>query len=212
MLNLGSQRVASMLPNALVTTHSPGIQPTVYLTFDDGPHPEVTEGLCETLEKYSAFSSFFCIGANLESYPGVAKRIIDGGHSIHNHSHTHRDFRRLSSDEQLEELASCQQAIERLNPGAAKVFRAPRGQLPLKALLLLKRHRWATVHWSYDSLDYQKPQAEALITRLRKNPPRNGDIMLFHDDSELCINVLDTLIPEWLEQGYRFATIDELVG
>ena len=71
MLNLSSEKIAKLLPNKLVTTNGKKGDKTLYLTFDDGPHPIYTMRLCELLDKYSAKASFFCIGYNLEQHSSV---------------------------------------------------------------------------------------------------------------------------------------------
>jgi peptidoglycan/xylan/chitin deacetylase (PgdA/CDA1 family) len=84
--------------------------------------------------------------------------------------------------------------------------------LGLRSLLRFKWAGWRVVHWSYDSLDYQKPTVEGLLERLRAAPPQGGDILLFHDDNELCLHALKMLIPEWKAQGYSFSRVDALLA
>lgn len=210
MLNVGSERIAGLLPNSLIRTRGSGSARRIFLTFDDGPHPTVTDELCKVLCKYNVAASFFCIGENLVRYPDVARRLLEAGHSVCNHSHSHKNLRRLNAQEQIAELADCEAVIRELGGKDGRIVRAPQGQLSATAMLRLRRQNWDIVHWSYDSLDYQHPKPEALTERFSQRPVRNGDIILFHDDNLLSTRVLERLIPRWIDEGYSFGHVSDL--
>lgn len=212
MPNIGSEKVARRLPNHLITTHGDRGRKTLFLTFDDGPCPGVSERVGAMLEAMEVPASFFCIGTKIRAHPQIARELADRGHGVHNHSDTHRNYRRMSPAEQKHDMEACQDAIAGLAGNPPRIFRAPQGQLGLRSLLQFKRAGWHVVHWSYDSLDYQKPGVERLLERLRAAPPHGGDIMLFHDDNELCLHALKTLIPEWKAQGYSFSRVDKILA
>lgn len=210
MPNIGSEKIAGLLPNALIATRGRASEKRLYLTFDDGPHESVTDELREFLDFHNVVGNFFCIGENLRKHSEVARRLLKSGHTVCNHSDSHRNYRKLSLPIQLEDLAACQAEIQKLGADTGHVFRAPQGQLSMSSLLRMKLQHVRVVHWSYDSLDYQKASVDTQIQRFRSDPVDNGDVILFHDDSDLCIRTLETLLPEWQTQGFTFGSVLDL--
>lgn len=211
MINFGGSRVARHLPNRLVTTQGKPGSKTLYLTFDDGPDPQHTLKISELLDSYGAKGSFFCIGQNLKKYPDIASILRKQGHLVANHSENHRQFGKLPLASQLEEVDQCQL---RIYPGAEKgpkIFRAPCGQLSFRLLCSLKSRDWHIVHWSYDSEDFRKLSIEEHLARFKKQPVQDGDILLFHDDGPLARDLLQTLLPDWRQDGFKFETVLQLV-
>ena len=207
MINLGGTKVAGLLPNRLITTKGPKGSMTLYLTFDDGPHLEYTLKLCDLLEKFDAKATFFCIGRNITRYPDTARKVLERGHLIANHSDTHECFSNQPLRKQLNEIKGCQSKITRLKPSTSRIFRAPEGKLNLSLLWQLKLKKWDIIHWSYDSMDFKKLPLESQLTLFRNEPVTDGDILLFHDDNQLAIDLLEILLPEWMEQGFRFGSL-----
>ena len=211
MFNVGSAAVAKFLPNSLITTRGDSRSRTLYLTFDDGPDPTITPEICKLLARYDAKASFFCIGENIRKHPEIASQVLAEGHLLANHSDAHENYTKLELASQMEDLEKCQREISRLNPATGKIFRAPRGKLDVLSLYKMKRTGWAIVHWSYDSLDHRKDTLETQLNLLRNTPVQSGDIVLFHDDHRLAVDLLVNLLPEWSEQGFRFSTVAELL-
>ena len=89
----------------------PNIEKKIYLTFDDGPTPEITEWVLEELEKYNAKATFFCIGHNIEKHPEIFKRVIENGHSIGNHTFNHLNGWKTSISEYIENFELCETSI-----------------------------------------------------------------------------------------------------
>ena len=212
MFNVGSERIARCLPNRFVATHREPGSKTLYLTFDDGPNATYTQPLCDLLDQHRIKATFFCIGKNIDDSPEVAKDLLQRGHLVVNHSQNHKAFASLTLGEQLEEIESCQAAILRLNPSNPRVFRAPQGRLSIALLLRLKLKGWKLVHWSYDSHDYEFKQLDQLMAYLENKPVTDGDVLLFHDDCQVAMDVLDVVLPRWIQQGYRFETVDKLIA
>ncbi|MEM8491741.1 MAG: polysaccharide deacetylase family protein [Pseudomonadota bacterium] len=212
MPNFGSERIARFLPRSLITTTGRSWQRRLYLTFDDGPHPEVTPQVSALLKRHGIAGSFFCIGTNLERHPEIARQLIADGHILCNHSYSHKNYRRMMFADQLDDLTACADALRNAGSSSDRVFRAPQGQLSLQSILRLRKNAWRIVHWSYDSLDYRKPTTGELVGRFEEAPVRPGDIVLFHDDDEVCVRALEQLIPIWLEQQFSFGTVSELTA
>ena len=211
MFSVGGMRAAGRLPNALVATRGRSQGRPLYLTFDDGPVSGITPELCALLREFNAKASFFCIGENLRKHPEIATAIAADGHCVANHSDSHPKFSEVTLGERMRELRACQAEIEKLDAGAAKIVRCPRGELSIDLLLRLKLGGWRVVHWSYDSLDYRQEPAQKIAERLIREPVRPGDVVLFHDDHRRSLEALATLLPIWVEQGFSFRTVREFL-
>lgn len=198
-----------LLPDALVQTHGSSDAGARYLTFDDGPVPEYTPRLLDLLAQHGVHASFFLIGERIEQFPALVERMVAEGHMIANHSYTHRLFKSLPLSEQLEEFRRTDELLQTFDARPRHRVRPPQGYLDTRLLLYCACYGHRIVYWSYDSLDYQKPSLDAFVARLREQPPRAGDIVLMHDDSELAIDALHTLLPEWLGEGHTFRALAE---
>jgi peptidoglycan/xylan/chitin deacetylase (PgdA/CDA1 family) len=116
-------------------------------------------------------------------------------------------FNALSLAEKLSEIDRTDQLLARFDGIRHHRFRPPRGVFSLALTLRFAVARRNLAYWSYDSLDYQRKPPADLIDLLRKQPPRAGDILLMHDDSDCSTQMLTTLIPEWKADGYTFAAL-----
>lgn len=94
----------------------PNNENKIYLTFDDGPTPEVTEWVLEQLQKYNAKATFFCIGNNIKKFPELFSKVINEGHSIGNHTFNHLNGWKTSTDEYLENVKRCESEVSKLHP------------------------------------------------------------------------------------------------
>ena len=212
MINVGSLRVARLLPGRWITTRNDGADRSLYLTFDDGPDPNYSLPICDLLDQFDVKATFFCVGKNLEKHPEIASEIVARGHLLGNHSNTHFGFSRLPLDHQVAEIQECQLCIQKVDGDSPKLFRAPQGRLGIRLLRKLKSLGWHIVHWSYDSKDYAKGDVDRQLSVFRDSPVKSGDIVLFHDDNQLAIELLKRLLPEWKAQGFRMNTVKELIA
>ena len=200
------------LPASLVVSTASGDGGAVYLTFDDGPHPEHTPQVLDALERHGARATFFLIGDLAARHPGLVRRIAAAGHAIGNHSHTHPEFRHLPLPRQLDEIARADAALRDILGERPIPFRTPRGALPPRLVTHLAARGRPIVFWSYDSLDYQRPDAARMLAMLREQPPVAGDIILMHDDGPLAATILDALLPEWHAAGLRAVALPTGLG
>lgn len=198
--------VVAFLTVYSVRTRMSRREPTVYLSFDDGPHPEHTPRMLELLRKHGAKATFFLIGDQAEKHPDIVRRIVEEGHTIGNHSMTHPRLSRLSAREQLADIARADAVLERFNGRKRQLFRPPNGRATLATIVSSTLRRRPLVLWSIDSLDYQL-DAEQVAARLAKVSVRGGDILLFHDDGGAAAGALASLLPRWSGAGLRFATL-----
>lgn len=195
------------LPAAWMVTAHPGEGRSLYLTFDDGPHPEHTPRILDFLAAHGIRATFFLVGRHAEAHPALVRRIVGEGHALGNHSYTHDDYGRASISEQLAEIDRTDRILADFDGLDRHDFRPPRGRLSLLLLLRLAWTRRRIAYWSYDSLDYSQLPADHLVALGLRYPPRSGDIVLMHDDHVTSLRMLEQLLPRWREAGYLMATL-----
>ena len=179
----------------------------LFLTFDDGPHPQVTRQLLSLLKQHQAKVTFFVVGREAEKNPELLNEIVAEGHSLDNHSYNHTRFASLPLSEQLKEVQNTNQIIRQITDIHCKLFRAPQGFLSVKLLKKLKQMGCTTFNWSYDSLDCYDNSSNDVISVCEKYKVKGGDILLFHDDNEKVIPALEYLLPYWQQMGFVFGTL-----
>ncbi|MCK4746716.1 MAG: polysaccharide deacetylase family protein, partial [Bacteroidales bacterium] len=150
-----------------------GDKPHVYISFDDGPHPEVTPWVLERLKEFGALATFFCLGQHVEKYPEVYHRILDEGHAVGNHSFTHHKGFRKSIKSYVEDVEQAAQLIE------SKLFRPPFGHiLPGQAKALQKQYN--IVMWDVMTRDFDTNLTGEQVISHVTGKVRQGSILLFH--------------------------------
>ncbi|KAA6314291.1 Peptidoglycan-N-acetylglucosamine deacetylase [termite gut metagenome] len=172
----------------------------VYLTFDDGPIPQITPWVLELLDKYDVKATFFMVGDNVHKYPGTYRMVVEGGHRIGNHTYNHvRGFEYLSEGY----LANVEKANELLE---TDLFRPPHGQMRWGQYFRLKSC-YKIVMWDLVTRDYSnKLNGKQVFQKVRKYI-RKGSIITFHDSLRAEKNMKYALPRsiEWIkEQGYEF--------
>ena len=176
----------------------------VYLTFDDGPIPEVTPWVLELLDKHNIKATFFMVGDNIRKHPDVFRMVVERGHRIGNHTFNHiRGFEYLSSNY----LANTDKANEMMK---TDLFRPPHGHMRWMQYMTLKRH-YKIIMWDLVTRDYSKwMTADDVFNNVRRYA-RNGSIITFHDSLK-SIDKLREALPKslkWLrDQGYEFKIFD----
>ncbi len=197
--------IASVLTGNLVRTRGNSAGAAVYLTFDDGPHPEHTARLLDLLAKFDAKGSFFMVGKTVAQAPELVRRMLAEGHTVGNHSMTHPKMRTISAAAQRREIDQADAVLERLDGQRRHPYRPPNGAVTWPMMTHSLRHRQPLVLWTIDSLDYKLP-ADQVVERLtRVTPPKPGDVILFHDDGASAGRALETLLPLWKQAGLSFA-------
>lgn len=190
------------LPRSLVTTTGPREQHGLYLSFDDGPHPEYTPRVLDLLAEHDAKATFYLIGNQIEANAALVARIAAEGHTLGNHSMSHPHFEELSSAEQLDEVDQVDRLLSSIDGRPRHSFRPPRGVLTVPMLARFFWQRRRVDYWSYDSLDYSRRPATELVEVMRSHPVRAGDIILMHDDGPISLDMLRILIPAWKAEGF----------
>ena len=176
----------------------------VYLTFDDGPIPEITPWVLDLLDKYNIKATFFLVGDNVRKHPEEFQMILERGHRVGNHTFNHiGGFKHLSYNY----LANTNKADELIK---SKLFRPPHGWMRWGQYMVL-RNRYTIVMWDLVTRDYSKRLNGRQVLRIVKKYVRNGSIITFHDSIKSEKNMKYALprAIEWLkEQGYEFKTFD----
>ncbi|TLM97221.1 polysaccharide deacetylase family protein [Hymenobacter jeollabukensis] len=184
-------------------------QPTVYLTFDDGPIPEETPWVLEQLARFDAQALFFCVGDNVERHPDVARQVLDAGHQLGNHTHHHRSGWSTPREAYLQDVARCQQALDALQPDARRYFRPPYGRTT-PSLHRALHPDYQVVMWDLLTCDYDRAYAPERCLRDALRYTRPGAVVVFHDSLKASPN-LRYVLPRYLEalreQGYRFGAL-----
>lgn len=201
------QQLLRLLPAGWVQVSAPRDGEALYLSFDDGPHPEHTPRLLDLLAAHDARASFFVVGQHAEAQPAIVERIVGEGHLLGNHSWNHRQFGRLSLREQVEEVDRTDRLLQAFDGQARHRFRPPQGAVNIPLLLHMRRQRRSIAFWSYDSFDWRVKTGAALVERLRNEPPQAGDIVLMHDDAALAFDALGEMLPHWAASGARFRAL-----
>jgi peptidoglycan-N-acetylglucosamine deacetylase len=174
----------------------------LYLTFDDGPHPEVTPKVLDILRESDARATFFVVGAEAEKHPGVLRDVVAAGHSVGWHSYGHGHARRQAASEILADLRLMEAAAGRLGL-PLHLYRPPYGELSLTALWWCRQRAIRTVLWSLDTGDSVGLVADEVVARVRDTPARDGEIILLHDDAMITVDALPRLLVELDRTGCR---------
>lgn len=180
----------------------------LYLTFDDGPIPDVTEFVLETLRKYRAKATFFCIGDNVRKHPTVFGQVIEQGHRVGNHTYHHLNGWKTPDEAYL---ANTQQCTELLPPGT-NLFRPPYGRIKrAQARVILQNNQ--LVMWDVLSGDFAQEIAPPSCLRKTLQYARPGSILLFHDSLKARRN-MEYAVPRVLDHfgslGYQFDVLPTL--
>jgi peptidoglycan-N-acetylglucosamine deacetylase len=194
--------ITSMFPDAIWSL--PTGEKVVYLTFDDGPVPEVTPQVLEILRNYNIKASFFMVGENVVRYPWLMNQIIDEGHSVGNHTHNHIQGIRSKNSTYLENIEKADQYIK------SNMFRPPHGTLKRGQYQMIVQ-KYILVMWDVVSCDYDTNNSPDDCLNNVIDFVKDGSIITFHDSVKAKRNVLEALpktIDYLLKEGYRFEKIE----
>lgn len=186
-----------------ITWRMPSDGNTVYLTFDDGPHPEITPWVIAELDKYDAKATFFCVGDNVRKYPETAKLLLDNGHRLGNHTYNHLNGWNTQNFAYLRNISLCD------NYTKSALFRPPYGKIGMNQLLAVRK-KYKIIYWSILSRDFEADLDIKESLGYMKANTHAGSIVLFHDSIKAEKN-MKQMLPEFLahlaQQGYNFKTL-----
>lgn len=182
----------------------------VAITFDAAWTNQDTDELIETLAKHNAKATFFIVGDWAEKFPESVKAFHTAGHTIANHSDTHKAFSKCSYDEIKEEIVNCNKKLEEITGAPITLVRAPSGDYTNQSIVVCKELGMTMIQWNCDSLDYTKISVDEIVNRVIKGTT-NGSILLFHNGVENTAPALDKILTELEKQGYSFVSVDDLI-
>ncbi len=184
----------------------PAIQgQSVYLTFDDGPIPEVTPWVLDCLDKYGVKATFFCVADNIRRYPDLFDEILARGHQVGNHTYHHVKALSYSTKEYMADVYQAHELIK------SRYFRPPYGHLRPSQLKALS-NSFEIVMWDVLTRDYNARLSSEDVLNNVKNYVRNGSIIVFHDSlrSEQHLHYALPKAIKWLlDENYHFLRIGD---
>lgn len=180
----------------------------IYLTFDDGPHPEVTSFVLDELAKYKAKATFFCIGKNVAAHPETYQQILQAGHTVGNHTHNHLNGWKTGHQEYLDNILLAKEYI------SSGLFRPPYGKAGKRQLRALFEDPLGLkpVMWTVLSADFDPEVSNEQCLKNVVENAKAGAIVVFHD-SEKAFDKLAYALPKTLEHytalGYSFKALED---
>ncbi|WP_223551453.1 polysaccharide deacetylase family protein [Aestuariivivens sp. NBU2969] len=210
--------VKKMFPNYIWSI--PTNKKTLYLTFDDGPTPEITQWTLNTLKTFNAKATFFCIGSNIEKHPNIFQNILNEGHSIGNHTHNHLKGWNTKTKTYLENVELCQAVLKSqitnyklqiTNSSIYNLFRPPYGKMKPKQGKALLNLKFKIVMWDVLSFDWDKTVTKEDCLNNIISKATDGSIIVFHDSVKAAKNMqyaLPKVLEHFSESGYEFKALD----
>ena len=194
-----------MFPEAIF--QGPSNDKKVYLTFDDGPHPEATNYVLDVLGAHSVKATFFLLGKNVLKHPEIVERIKQEGHQVANHGMSHLNGWKVGVGRYKEDMQKGKELI------GSDMFRPPYGRLGYLQYLSLKKTEkivfWDVISGDFDSSIDGKRVADNVLNNIR-----NGSVVVMHDSAKAFKNVktsLNEIIMQLSEKGYSFGTLEALI-
>lgn len=181
-------------------------QKKIYVTFDDGPIPEVTPWVLGELKKHNAKATFFCIGDNIEKNRAVLQQVIDSGHAIGNHTFNHLNGWKTHNNKYFDNIKKCDEILSNSgyqNSGTI-LFRPPYGKIKksqIKKILALnanQTYKYKIIMWDLLSYDFDTTLSPEKCLSNLINKTRNGSIVVFHDSLK-AFPILKKVLPSYLD-------------
>lgn len=178
----------------------------LFLTFDDGPTPNITDWVLDTLKKYQAKASFFCLAKNVEKNQDLYKRILNGNHAVGNHSYNHPNGWKTDFEEYISNVEQASQIID------SNLFRPPYGKMTPKQYKYLKK-KYKIIFWDVIAADFDKHFTKTDCLNFILNNANNGSIILLHDSIK-CAKKMQYCLPRVLEhfgkKGFTFDSLSDI--
>jgi len=202
--------IKNLFPN--LVWELPAKEKVIYLTFDDGPTPEITPWTLNILKQYNAKATFFCIGKNVEKHPEIFSKIVSEGHTIGNHTYNHLKGWKTNNKDYIDNVIQTQQVFENHQSAIVNLFRPPYGQIKPKQIKALSLLGYKIIMWSVLSVDWDKAISKEKCLENVINNTSSGSIVVFHDSKKASINMqyaLPKVLDYFSKKGYVFKRIPE---
>ena len=175
----------------------------VYLTFDDGPSPNLTDQLLSILRAEDVSATFFCVGENARKYPELIEKIKSHGHAIGNHTMRHERGTKVKMNDYLSSIREASQYID------SKLFRPPYGRMPSRTAWRVARD-YKVIMWSWLSYDFDVEIPISEILKKARKQLKGGEVLVLHDNEKVhdrVVQLLPELIKEIRKKGLDFEVI-----
>ena len=186
----------------------------LYLTFDAGYENGCTEKILDTLKKHEVSAAFFLVGNYIEKNADLVRRMAEEGHIVANHTMHHYDMSKIGDKDAFSKELQDLEVLYRETTGKEmpKYYRPPQGIYSEENLKMAQELGYKTVFWSLAYVDWNNDSQPTKEEAFRKLLPRthNGAVVLLHSTSQTNAEILEELLTKWKEQGYRFASIEDL--
>ena len=183
----------------------PQEEKTVYLTFDDGPIPEVTTFVLDLLRERGIKATFFCVGDNVRKHPDVFRQVQEEGHIVGNHTFNHLQGLYTSSRKYISNVEKADELIK------SPLFRPPHGILRYLQFMTLRK-KFKIVFWDVVTRDYNRKLSGEEVLEIVRKYTRNGSIIVFHDSLKAEKNIryaLPKAIDFLQAEGYKFEVLSQ---
>ena len=208
--------IKNLFPN--LVWELPTKEKVIYLTFDDGPTPKITEWTLNTLKEYNAKATFFCIGKNIEEHPDIFSEIVSEGHAIGNHTFTHVKGWKTNTKDYIDNIKKAHSVFQtsllegEKSASYNQLFRPPYGQIKPKQIKALTLLGYKIIMWSVLSVDWHKSVSKEKCLKNVINNTTSGSIVVFHDSIKASVNMqyaLPKVLDYFSKKGYVFKRIPE---
>ena len=186
----------------------PNNRKKIYLTFDDGPTPDVTPEILNILKIFNAKATFFCIGKNVKNYPETFKKIIEAGHDIGNHTFNHLNGWKTKTKYFIKNIKKCEDYFE------STLFRPPYGRISSSQIKLLKKE-YTIIMWSVLTGDFDNKITKEQCQSNAINNTKSGSIVVFHDSKkakEKVLYVLPKFLKHFIDKGFTIGKLLEEIN
>jgi len=194
-------------PELLMTPKHPWIA----LTFDDGPHPVMTEKLMAVLKQEGVPATFFIVGKMAVRYPEIVREMAREGHEVANHTFTHPNLSHVTASTLLNELGQTRQVIRRLTGQDSVFFRPPGGDYTKEMVKATKEAGYRMILWTVLTRDVNGASIVSMRHRIMTQSS-DGAIVLMHSGVPKTVEMLPGIIEDLRRQGYHFVTVSQLMG
>lgn len=200
--NKDKEKVDIIIPKRAVDPN----KPMIALTFDDGPNKKTTIPILDTLKEYDGVATFFVLGNRVDNNTDILKRMLEEGSEIGNHSYSHKELTKVSSEELTKQIMNTQNAVIDSTGIEPKLMRPTYGSYndDLKARL-----KMPLVLWSIDTLDWKSRDAKKVADHVLGNV-KDGDVILMHDIYDSTAEAVKIMVPKLIDMGYQLVTVSEL--
>ncbi len=186
-------------------------QKQIFLTFDDGPTPELTPQILELLKRYDAKATFFCVGENVAQNRDQLAAIVEGGHLVGNHGYSHLNGWKTRTKPYVDDVLRCQEVLGDVLGHAPRYFRPPYGRITLNQIFQLRR-TFEVVLWDILSMDYRQELTGPQVAKNVTGNVKSGSIVLLHDSklaAERVIVALPVILEYLSASGFQMCGLDQ---